>query len=75
MPRSWIPRCWRPKTYSSENLFVRKPIDNLLIAWSAPNPRDHFYMTVFGKTYAEKMRGEELENNLGDKEFNQEKVG
>ena len=29
--------------------------ENLLEAWSAPNPRDHFYMKVFGKTYAEKM--------------------
>jgi len=27
---------------------------NLLTAWSAPNPRDHFYMTIFGKSYAEK---------------------
>ena len=37
--------------------------DNLLEAWSAPNPRDHFYMKVFGKTYAEKMAESELEKS------------
>ena len=42
--------------------------DNLLEAWSAPNPRDHFYMKVFGKTYAEKMQSERDidEKNLDD---------
>ncbi len=34
---------------------------NLLEAWSAPNPRDHFYMKVFGKTFAEKMAETEIE--------------
>ena len=36
---------------------------NLLEAWSAPNPRDHFYMKVFGKTYVEKMAESELEKS------------
>ena len=36
---------------------------NLLEAWSAPNPRDQFYMKVFGKTYAEKMAESELEKS------------
>ena len=36
---------------------------NLLEAWSAPNPRDHFYMKVFGKTYADKMSESELEKS------------
>ena len=36
---------------------------NLLEAWSAPNPRDHFYLKVFGKTYAEKMGESELEKS------------
>ena len=36
---------------------------NLLEAWSAPNPRDHFYMKVFGKTFAEKMSESELEKS------------
>ena len=36
---------------------------NLLEAWSAPNPRDHFYIKVFGKTFAEKMAESELEKS------------
>ena len=36
---------------------------NLLEAWSAPNPRDHFYQKVFGKTFAEKMAESELEKS------------
>jgi hypothetical protein len=36
---------------------------NLLEAWSSPNPRDHFYMKVFGKTFAEKMQESELEKS------------
>ena len=36
---------------------------NLLEAWSSPNPRDHFYLKVFGKTYAEKMAESELEKS------------
>ena len=36
---------------------------NLLEAWSSPNPRDHFYMKVFGKTYAEKMAESEFEKS------------
>ena len=36
---------------------------NLLEAWSAPNPRDHFYLKVFGKTFAEKMGESEYEKS------------
>ena len=36
---------------------------NLLEAWSAPNPRDHFYLKVFGKTYADKMAESEYEKS------------
>ena len=36
---------------------------NLLHSWSQPNPRDHFYMKVFGKTYADKMAESELEKS------------
>ena len=36
---------------------------NLLEAWSSPNPRDHFYLKVFGKTFAEKMAESELEKS------------
>ena len=36
---------------------------NLKEAWSAPNPRDHFYLKVFGKTFAEKMGESEFEKS------------
>jgi|TARA_Y100000294_G_scaffold27111_1_gene22969 hypothetical protein len=39
---------------------------NLLVMWSAPNPRDHCYMTVFGKTYAEKQAESEKEFAIGE---------
>jgi len=35
--------------------FVDVNFENLLLAYQSSNPRDHFYMKVFGKTYAEKM--------------------
>ena len=41
---------------------VRINWDNLVKAYSSDNPRDHFYMTVFGMTYAEKMRKQEIRN-------------
>ena len=34
--------------------------DNLLTAWSQPNPQDYFYMKVFGKTLAQKQADEEF---------------
>ena len=34
--------------------------DNLLTAWSRPNPQDYFYMKVFGKTLAQKQADEEF---------------
>ena len=36
---------------------------NLKEAWSSPNPRDHFYLKVFGKTFAEKMGESEYEKS------------
>lgn len=35
--------------------------DRLLTAYQSPNPRDHFYMSIFGKTYAEKMSESSIE--------------
>ena len=34
--------------------------DNLLTAWSQPNPQDYFYMKVFGKTLAQKQADEDF---------------
>ena len=35
--------------------------ENLLKAYESENPRDYFYMSVFDKTYSQKMYEEELE--------------
>jgi len=54
-----------PEVY--EHLDVN--FDNLLIAYQSPNPRDHFYMKVFGKTYGQKMAEQEAEDiSVNDKE-------
>ena len=34
--------------------------ENLLHAWSQPNPKDYFYMKVFGKTFAEKQADDDF---------------
>ncbi len=36
----------------------QKQFDNLILAWSSPNPRDHFYMKVFNRTFAEQKQHE-----------------
>ena len=46
---------------------LRINFDNLLKAYESPNPRDHFYMSVFGKTYAEKMAEQEAEPDIDEK--------
>ena len=48
-------------------LLLRINFDNLLKAYESPNPRDHFYMSVFGKTYAEKMEEQENEPDIDEK--------
>ena len=42
--------------------------DNLLLAYQSANPRDWFYMKVFGMTYAQKMRKESLEDKASKDE-------
>ena len=34
--------------------------ENLLHAWSQPNPKDYFYLKVFGKTFAEHQAENEI---------------
>jgi hypothetical protein len=46
-----------PKVY--ENLDVN--FNELLTAYESENPRDYFYMSVFDKSYQQKMYEEELE--------------
>ena len=48
----------QPKVY--ENVDVK--FDKLLALYETPNPRDAFYKSFFGMTYAEKKRQESLED-------------
>ena len=43
---------------SLEMIKFFEQFDNLISAWSAPNPRDAFYLKVFGKTYADQKAHE-----------------
>ena len=45
--------------------------DNLIIAWSSPNPTDYFYKSVFGLTYGEYVHKKKLEEEA---EKNAEKI-
>jgi hypothetical protein len=46
-----------PRVY--DNLDIN--FEELLLAYQSENPRDYFYMSVFGKSYIQKMYEEELE--------------
>ena len=54
----------RPEVYE----FLDVNFDNLLLAWQSPNPRDYFYMKVFGKTYSQKMAEQEADTEVNEKE-------
>ena len=40
--------------------------DSLITAYSSESPRDHFYQSVFGRTYAEQMSFETSESEKDD---------
>jgi len=44
--------------------------ENLVKAYSDPNPRDYFYKSVFGMTYAEKLADEAKQDNNDEDEDN-----
>ena len=46
-----------PKVYDLLDINFQE----LLLAYESDSPRDYFYMSVFGKNYAQKMYEEELE--------------
>ena len=50
-----------PKNFSNISI-TPEQLQNTIDCWSAPNPRDAFYMKVFNMTYAEKKAQEELEH-------------
>ena len=49
-----------PRNFSNISI-TPDQLQNTIDCWSAPNPRDAFYKSVFGMTYAEKKQQEELE--------------
>jgi hypothetical protein len=49
-----------PRNFSNISISPEQ-LQNTIDCWSAPNPRDAFYMKVFNMTYAEKKQQEELE--------------
>ena len=49
-----------PKTFSNFRVTPQQ-LQNTINCYLAPNPRDAFYKSVFGMTYAEKKQQEELE--------------
>tara|TARA_B100000925_G_scaffold271962_1_gene235541 strand:+ start:229 stop:576 length:348 start_codon:yes stop_codon:yes gene_type:complete len=48
----------RSNPQSLDNVDIN--FDNLLTAWSQPNPKDYFYMKVFGKTFAQKQADDDF---------------
>tara|TARA_B100000029_G_scaffold380515_1_gene375530 strand:+ start:86 stop:415 length:330 start_codon:yes stop_codon:yes gene_type:complete len=42
--------------------------ENLVKAYSSPNPRDYFYLSVFNMTYAEKKADEAKQDNNDEEE-------
>jgi len=49
-----------PRNFNNISI-TPEQLQNTIDCWSAPNPRDAFYKSVFGMTYAEKKQQEELE--------------
>ena len=49
-----------PRNFSNISITPEQR-QNTIDCWSAPNPRDSFYMKVFNMTYAEKKAEEEAE--------------
>ena len=48
----------QPEVYDNVDI----NFENLKLAYESPNPRDHFYMKVFGKSYMAKKMESELED-------------
>ena len=49
--------------------------DNLIIAYQSKNPRDHFYMKVFGRTFEEQMQFETDRDKGSEENLNERKTG
>ena len=57
------------KSHPNQYRHISVNWDNLIKAWSSPNPRDHFYKVVFGRTYDEQMAFEAAQDGK-DEELN-----
>ncbi len=55
-----------PKYFNNISI-TPEQLQNTIDCWSSPNPRDAFYKSVFGMTYAEKKQQEEVEYTTLDK--------
>ena len=61
-----------PKLFNNLSM-TSDQLQNLIDDWSAPKPIDAFYKRVFGVTYAEKKKQEDIEYNYVDKKTEDKK--
>ena len=61
-----------PKNFSNWSV-TPDQLQNTINCYLAPNPRDAFYKSVFGMTYAEKKAQEEIQNAILEKKDKDDK--
>ena len=61
-----------PKNFTNISITPQQ-LQNTIDCWWAPNPRDAFYKSVFGMTYAEKKEKESIEISNLEKKDREEK--
>ena len=61
-----------PKYFSNISMTTDQ-LQNLIDDWSAPKPIDAFYKRIFGVTFAEKKKQEDIEYNYVDKKTEDKK--
>ena len=61
-----------PKIFNNVSM-TSDQLQNLIDDWSAPKPIDAFYKRIFGVTFAEKKKQEDIEYNYVDKKTEDKK--
>ena len=61
-----------PKIFNNVSMTTDQ-LQNLIDDWSAPKPIDAFYKRIFGVTFAEKKKQEDIEYNYVDKKTEDKK--
>ena len=61
-----------PKLFNNVSM-TSDQLQNLIDDWSAPKPIDAFYKRIFGVTFAEKKKQEDIEYNYVDKKTEDKK--